>query len=327
MENKNNNWRRKLNSKGYFIIKNLFDDHTFVEETKSKITTKNVQVDMLNFVKIMINQIGNKLNTEIDFLKFRVSNNNNSVDAGGFHRDVICLKKWYPILTCLTYLDDAVMEVIESSHKLRNLGLIDSTKLLRNTKQVKLKSGDVMVFYSTLLHRGVFTNTNSPNRRLVQVFDCFEKGKQHLYNELTSVLGKERNNELLIRLHKIKFTSQILNMFSFYNFISGTSKKEDKDFANKISYSMLSSEGLVKRWKYEPFKGKDQLLNVYIINPDNEDIDNVLPEELVDQWQWLFYKRQIIYYSLFAFLVFIILIIVMYFFVKKIIEILKKKNV
>ena len=73
------------------------------------------------------------------------------------------------------------MEVIESSHKLRNLGIIESTKLLRNnTKQVKLKSGDVMVFYATLLHRGIFTNTNSPNRRLVQVFNCFEKGTRFL---------------------------------------------------------------------------------------------------------------------------------------------------
>ena len=44
-----NNWKRELNSKGYFVIKNLFNNQ-FVEETKSKITTTNVQVDMLNCV-------------------------------------------------------------------------------------------------------------------------------------------------------------------------------------------------------------------------------------------------------------------------------------
>ena len=142
-----------------------------------------------------------------------------------------------------------------------------------------------------------------------------------------SILGKERNNELAIKLNKNKITSQIFNMFSFYSFISGTTRKEDKDFANKIGYSILSSEGLVKRWKYGPFKGEEQPLNVYIINPDNEDKGNVLPEELVDKWYWLFYKRQVIYYSLFSLLIFIILIFVVYFFVKKIIEMVKKKNV
>lgn len=306
-----------LNNKGYFIIKNCFDKQ-FIDDTKNKITTDNVQTDMLEFVKVMMNQIGNRLGTEIDFLKFRVSNNNNSVDAGGFHRDVVCLKKWYPVITCLTYLDDTVMEIIEYSHKCRNLRYIDSTKLFNNNKKrITLKSGDIMIFYSTLLHRGVFTNTKSPNRRLVQVFDCFEKGHD-FYHDLISVLGKERNNDLMIKLNKINFTSYIFSMYSYYNFISGTSKKDDKYFANKIGYSMISSEGLVKRWTYEPFNGQPQPLNVYILNPEMKDKNNILSDEFTDEWRWIFYERQAVYYTIYILILLILLIfLIVYLFLKK----------
>lgn len=310
---KNEKWKQQLNDRGYFIIKNLFDKK-FIDETKIKIKKDNVQTDMLNFVNNMIDKIGNELNTEITFLKFRVSNNNNSVDAGGFHRDVICLKKWFPIMTCLTYLDDTVMEVVESSHKLRNLSFIESTKLLNKKKQIKLKSGHVMVFYSTLLHRGIFTE-NKPNRRLVQVFDCVEKRNYELYDKIISILRRsssEFNNNLTKQLNKIGFTSQILNLYSYYNFISGTTKKEDVDFANKIGYSVISSEGFVKRWTYKPYIGIEQPLNVYILNPENKNKDDILFEKMTNEWEWLFYKRQGLYYSLFLLFLIIIIIYLIY---------------
>jgi hypothetical protein len=317
----NKNWKYELDKKGYFIIKNLFNEK-FIDETKDKIKKDNVQTDMLNFVNIMMNGIGDKINTKLTFLKFRVSNNNNSVDAGGFHSDVIFLKKWFPVMTCLTYLDDTVMEIVETSHRFRNLSFIKASNLLKKTKQIKLKSGDIMVFYSTLLHRGIFAE-NKPNRRLVQVFDCFEKGHE-FYDKIVSVSRKQNNNNsmLINKIHKFGLTSYIFNIFSYYNFISGTTAKEDVNFANKIGYSILSSEGLVKRWEYTPYIGIKQPLNVYIINPENKNKVNNLSEKMIDEWEWLFYKRQIVYYSLFMLFIIIILIYLIY----KSIQIIKRSR-
>jgi hypothetical protein len=301
-----NNWRSQLNENGYIIINNLIEDKV-IDGIKLGIGYNDVNIDMLKYADYMIKKVGNHLDTEIDFLKFRVSNNNNSIDAGGFHRDVVCLKTWRPVMTCLTYFDDTTMEIIEGSHKLRNLTYCESTDLLKNNRKlIKMKAGDILLFYATVLHRGVFTG-KVPNRRLIQIFDCFENNNNYI-NELVSALGKENRNEMMITMNKFKISSEIFSLFSYYNFISGTTEKEDTCFSNKIKYNMISSEGLCKRWKYIPYNGTPQPINKYIMNP-NKYIDNILTEKQREKWFYLFYIRQYITYT--VSIVFLITIFVM----------------
>lgn len=301
------NWRQILDEKGYLLLENILDADR-IEITKNAISKENVNIDMLDFTKYMIKKISDTLQTNIDFHKYRLSNNSNFVDASGFHRDVQCLKDWNPIMTCLTYLDDTDMEIIEGSHKSKNLSYKKAVDFLTNNrKTVHIKSGNVLVFYATLLHRGVFSDL-SKNRRLLQVFDCFEIDKPY-DPEMVSILGDNSTNKLSVFLNSYSIPQNILNMGSYFNFASGTSEEEDEEFAEKIRYSILSSEGAVGRWEYVPYAGEPQPLNKYVINPTRRNVDYVLSSDLRPQWYWKYYTRQVSTYA--AIIVLILLIIIL----------------
>lgn len=310
------NWRQNLDEKGYLLLENILDTDR-VEITKNAISKENVNVDILDFTKYMLQKIGTTLDTTIDFQKYRLSNNSNFVDASGFHRDVQCLKDWKPIMTCLTYLDDTDMEIIEGSHKSKNLSYKKAYDLLTtNRKTVHIKSGNVLVFYATLLHRGVFSDLTK-NRRLLQVFDCFEKGKEY-DPEMVSILGDSSTNQLSVFLNSYSIPQNILNMGSYFNFASGTTEEEDKEFAEKIGYSILSSEGAVGRWEYTPYvAGEPQPLNKYVTNPERRKLDYVLSSELRPQWYWKYYTRQALTYATLVVLILLIIILSIFYSMKK----------
>lgn len=309
------NWRNDLDEKGYILLENILDSDR-VDSTKNAISKENVNIDILDFTKYMIKKISDTLETPIDFHKYRLSNNSNFVDASGFHRDVQCLKDWKPIMTCLTYLDDTDMEVIEGSHKSKNLSYKKAYDLLTNNrKTVHIKSGNVLVFYATLLHRGVF-NDLTKNRRLLQVFDCFEKGKEY-DPEMVSILGDNSTNQLSFYLNSHSLTQNILNMGSYFNFASGTTEEEDIEFAAKIGYSVLSSEGAVGRWEYVPYVGEPQPLNKYVINPIRKNVDYVLSSELRPLWYYKYYTRQAMTYGTLLVIILVLIILLIFYAVRK----------
>jgi hypothetical protein len=109
--------------------------------------------------------------TDPHYVKFRFSDNNNSTDAAVVHRDVYnyTSEKSLPNLTVLCYFDDSEMELHEYSHGAFSTNFVTcyGTK-----KRIKMSKGDVLVFYSTMLHRGVKFG-KSKHRRLLQVFDVY----------------------------------------------------------------------------------------------------------------------------------------------------------
>jgi len=64
----------------------------------------------------------------LDYLKYRVSNNNKSSDAGSFHRDLHSYAGVPEIYTCLTYLDESIMEIIVGSHKKVSIPIFETIK-------------------------------------------------------------------------------------------------------------------------------------------------------------------------------------------------------
>jgi hypothetical protein len=114
------------------------------------------------------------------YVKFRVSNNTNSMDASTFHGDIYNHTKseYMPIYTCLCYFDDAQLEIIPGSHRYNNSGW--SLESYSKKEVLQVRRGDILVFHANMHHRGIKYN-ESPNRRLLQVFDVFPD--RQTYNE------------------------------------------------------------------------------------------------------------------------------------------------
>jgi hypothetical protein len=109
---------------------------------------------------------------------FRMSNNNNSTDAGSLHRDFgdftdqkTGIKDVY---TVLTYADISSVQVIPGTHKNRSINInlvgliIDYFQALTLT----IQPGDLLIINSFMFHRGIF-RFRTKNRRLLQVFAVF----------------------------------------------------------------------------------------------------------------------------------------------------------
>jgi hypothetical protein len=105
------------------------------------------------------------------YLKTRLSNNNNSIDAALLHSDVNnYTNEPMSIYTGLVYFDKAEIEVIPGSH------LIPNTSFEQRNKDkiiLSMNPGDVLVFNARISHRGIYFNQG--NRRLLQVFGIFSK--------------------------------------------------------------------------------------------------------------------------------------------------------
>ncbi len=149
------------------------------------------------------------------YLKARISNNNNSIDASLFHSDLynFTSEKEIPVYTALCYFDKAELELIPGSHIKRDSFIDDNNKRI----VLELEPGDIVVFNSLILHRGV-NYSKGVNRRVLQVFQIFPT--QELYKEnvskiLTVDTSSKKNNSLYYIAH-IKWLIEIINMIIFY---------------------------------------------------------------------------------------------------------------
>ena len=79
----------KLNKNGYILLKKslLKNDINFAKKcfNNTKINYKNIELFIKN---IFLPKINKKTKLNLKCIKYRASNNNNSVDASGFHRDL-----------------------------------------------------------------------------------------------------------------------------------------------------------------------------------------------------------------------------------------------
>jgi len=153
------------------------------------------------------------------YVKARLSNNNNSIDASVLHSDVynFTSEKEIPMYTALCYFDNAQLELIPGSH----LKPRESFIQLNNKRIIlDLEPGDIVVFNSSIMHRGVnFTKDN--DRRVLQVFEIFPT--QEIYNEnigklLTVDTSNSNSNSknLLYYIAQITWLIEIVNFIGFY---------------------------------------------------------------------------------------------------------------
>jgi hypothetical protein len=300
-----------LNSPGFVIFRNALTPEQ-VEQARSCINNQEIRYnDMTKFIDDeMLTEVNNKMkghDWNIQYAKYRVSNNNNSVDASTFHSDIVCLDEWVPSMTCLTYLDNTILEVIPDSHKskTRLFDIFDAVRL-------KIGPGDILLFYSTLLHRGIFTE-KLPNRRLIQVFDCFaneEVANQHLAN-MIHVPGTDKFSNWMLWGSRQSVVAPIINIFGYYSFISCPPYKEVAEFVKRCmgGRTVFSSEGRCTRL-IPAEDGSPQKSNKYILNNKYEIID--MAESDYDEWYWLFYQKHAFKFSVYIFLILVFICAIVY---------------
>jgi hypothetical protein len=310
-----------LNREGFLHFKDIIPKE-MIEDVRKCFDDKNQTLNyncLKSFIdNVMFGFINNELEWEAQYIKFRISDNNNSVDASAFHRDINCQdrkKELIPSFTCLAYLDKTSMELIPGSHLKLVQDYITSIKGFSDRQRVIIEPGDILIFYSTLLHRGIFTE-RLKHRRLIQVFDVFPTVKEYNTHspKVIHAPGNDKYSSLFFTLSKIPIAVNIINIFGYLNTSTGYGWDSDifKQCDIPSQFKYVSSEGLCKRIVIDP-NNPWQPINKYILN---KPVVNY-PQEKHEYYHYVCYERQLYWYMiLFIFMVFLLGFIIYKYFVK-----------
>lgn len=279
----------RLHQEGYVLFRNVLSPSQ-VREGMSCFRQKQVFYSSLRkFIDdAMMGVLRDRLQWNAPkYVKFRASNNNNS-DAGAFHRDVIPHEhRLYPVFTCLTYFDQTTMELIPGTHLRHQGSIAEAISWYQRAQKVTIYPGDVLLFYSTLLHRGIFTE-KIPNRRLIQVFEVFSSLADYnaIAPKICHVLGHETTQSSMNQAFQIPIIAWVLNWIGFLNSFTGYGN----DYFQGVSF--MSSEGFRARLQVDENEWQEG--NKYILCDKTHD----LPKEHESTFHWRYYHRQYVLHSL-----------------------------
>jgi hypothetical protein len=302
-----------LQKDGYILFKKVLTPSE-IEQGSSLISTKEVDyANMTDFITTVLlprtsQQIGDDWN--IVHAKYRVSNNNNS-DAGAFHRDVVCMGPWIPALTCLTYFDTTVMELIPGSHHKIGEPYTEALSMFNKRVSLYIEPGDVLLFYATILHRGIFT-TGQTQRRLVQVFDCFSDPVQYAkyYPQLIHITGEPSAHSSFLVVNKSPVLKDVNNFYGFLNAVTGYGSNKNLSFEGRQTFC---SEGFCGRVTVVP--NTMQPINQYILNTENNRGHYDLHPYYRSKWRWELYTKGLIIHvaiTVFAIIIMLYIIYIIY---------------
>jgi len=318
----------ELPEKGYVLLRNTLTPQQ-IEIARNCFQERKLHYhDMANFIEQhMLPQVNKQLAWQSIYVKFRASDNNNSTDASTFHRDLITHDTQpldSPCYTCLAYLDPTVMELIPGSHKFNTLNLSQAAELYKFKQQVNIKPGDLLVFASTLLHRGIFTE-KLPHRRLLQVFETYpNKEIYHKYAQQVQHIpaSNPKASHDMAKLMKLISKSKILvgitNVFGYLNASEGYGTELSPLQKLQLSqFKYVSSEAKQPRitdWldtsedkdfgageRYSPYQNN----NMYAVMQPTYDLQD---QDMKDELYNIQYTNSFLKYAL----LFIILCIVIY---------------
>jgi hypothetical protein len=215
-----------MDEDGYILLTNVLTDHD-IQVGLSCIQEDRVDYSRLKqFIdQIFLKRIQENVHeiSEPSYVKFRLSNNNNSTDASTFHGDIYnhTNTEILPIYTCLCYFDDAQLEIIPGSHKYNNSDWSIST--YNKKKVINVNRGDILVFHANMHHRGVNYN-KSENRRLLQVFEVFPD--QITYDEYSSKLFiVQTSNNVVIKnivnplMYQLSKFPSVIDTITWFHYI------------------------------------------------------------------------------------------------------------
>lgn len=310
----------QLNTEGYILFKNILSIDV-INKGCSYIDDQRMDYNgMRNFIEQnMLKALNTKLNTSLIYTKYRVSNNNNSIDAGAFHRDIMPIHNnspVVPIYTCLCYLDKTVMEIIPGTHKTIVMSYTDAIRTYSAKKSIVIEPSDLLIINSLLIHRGIFTE-GLQSRRLIQVFNCY-KNREDFDTYMPMIIdtpGDDKHQDLFLRIYKNYVTSMIPNIFGYLNAATGGGVRGSETIANcpidLSKYLYYSSEGLCKRVTVVP--NTLQQINLYaIVIPKKTLDDSCRADYMYKRYNKQFYIYSTILFALFAILLTLIVKLILY---------------
>lgn len=178
---------------------------------------------------VMLPYISNAIGKPMRAFKYRASNSSNRVDASVFHRDVHRADRqnglWgEEVYTGLCYFDAANLEVIPGSHRYTRVAYTDLGPVYRKRKTISMPTGGLLLFHSSLIHRGLFNGEGS--RRLLQVFDIVPADRMEEYRSAilhapAPPASASRNTSYLTRLVSVPAFLQLGSLASYTNVARG----------------------------------------------------------------------------------------------------------
>jgi len=304
---------RELEDKGFIILKGLINSDGVRMGQKCYNGMKVHYGRLGEYVKLMFDSISDKIGERMLVVKYRASNNNNSTDAGTFHRDVHDYRKDRSrpsgIFTCLSYLDEATLEVIPGSHIKTPRCFFEADNLLDKAVQIRLTPGDILIMNAMTLHRGIFYDRRrNQQRRLLQCFDCMlEKNYDATANKVIHACCNDSCDQqfgsIMSILNSCRLTNFIINYISYFNAAYGYGKRFGllkKMKMEDVEY--ISPEAVQNR--YPADKNDWGESNMYIVVKKTRDLR---PDQNAD-YIFYAYKLGILVDSTF-FLLFILLIV------------------
>jgi len=217
---------QNLTTQGYMIMRNVIPQyaiHDIRESIKGSRVNYWQNKEFIDLYIMPIVQSATRWESP-NYYKFRTSNNNNSSDAGVFHRDLnnfTKTKEIWPIYTCICYIDGGIMELIPGTYKTPVMNNFQCYKNFLKIKIIHLDPGDLLLFHCLTIHRGIFSDKMT-NRRLIQVFEIYPTNKiREKYSK--KVIKKfpvqsktyKMGQKLNIWCHKNRLLSSFLNIIGY----------------------------------------------------------------------------------------------------------------
>jgi hypothetical protein len=206
----------ELENNGYIIIKNKMSVNEQTHGLSCMVDDKANYTILKSFIDNVF--LPKTPFSDPVYLKARISNNNNSIDAAVLHSDVynFTSEKQIPMYTALCYFDKAELEIIPGSHIMPRPSFMEDNK---NRTILHLEPGDIVVFNAVTTHRGV-NFSKGENRRVLQVFEIFptrELYEQNVSKFLTCDTSTNKNEKnLLYYIAQVQWLINIVNFIAFY---------------------------------------------------------------------------------------------------------------
>lgn len=197
------------------------------------------------------------------FTKLRMSNTTNKDDANFRHTDLRIMSTTNevpPIFTTLIYTNPAIMSIMPGTHTNPHPNLIDMTK--ERTIDLHIEPGDLLVFYSCIIHRGQFHNVTS-DRKLLQLFQTYPTPELYKkYSKLVYTINSSHKYRSFINFN-YKFGqnpifNKILDVYSYFQY-----RLFDEPFLGRCDppkeYPYASNEPHRRIETYD-----DKTINIYV---------------------------------------------------------------
>lgn len=253
-------------------------------------------------------------------IKYRASDNNNSTDASTLHRDVWPLQpragsgvSAAPCFTLLAYLDGATVEVVPGSHREPAMRFGRALSAHRERVRVPMVPGDLIVFNSALLHRGIFTWPSKHHRRLVQAFDVYPSAMERDDVKRARVMHLPRHTSAGPTIRVVAAIPPALalaNAFAYFNAAMGYGRPTVPETAGAMApdklgrprFTHVSSEGAQGRYVAH-VHGEIARNNMYVLLGHTEDASVACARSI----SWNSYQRP---FSVCAFMTFLVLLVI-----------------